>query len=124
MNKLDEREIAKTYIGKSYSDEKLNKIAHPNGSKKSEYMCYYLDLDKVFLDLFGITPRLYEKWRYFGYDFTVYIYLQDGFIKGCEIFKYRETYGGHGRPCGYELVPTQQEIRIFRRIMDYITKEN
>jgi hypothetical protein len=116
--KLDEREIARSYIGKQYSNEKLNKIAYPN--RENEHMCCYIDLKKEYLELFGITPRLYEKWRYFGYDFTVYIYVQGDFIKDCKIFKYRETYGGHGRPCGYELIPTQQEIRIFRRIMDYV----
>lgn len=117
--KLDEREIAKSYIGKPYLDEKLQKIAHPNGCDKSQYLCHNADFTEEHFKLFGVTPRLNEIWQYYGHDFTVYIYTKDGLINDCRIYKARVTWSGHCYPCQ----ATQQEIRIFRRIMDYITSE-
>ena len=115
--KLDEREIAKLYIGKHYSEEKLEKIAFTNGSNKSQYMCCNADFKQEHFELFGVTARLNEVWQYNGTDFTVYIDIKDNTIKDCHIYKARVTWSGCCRPNKV----TQQELRIFRRIMDYIT---
>lgn len=115
--KLDEREIAKSYIGNPYSCEKLNKIAYPNGCDKSQYICSNADFKTEHFELFGVTPRLNETWQYYGTDFSVYIDLKEGTIKDCRIYKARVTWSGRCCPCK----ATQQEIRVFRRIMDYIT---
>ena len=114
MNKLDEREIAKSYIGKPYSPDKLLKVACPN--RENEYMCCNADFKEEHLALFGVTPRLNEIWQYYGTDFTVYINVKDGAIKDCRIYKARVTWSGRCSP----VTATQQEIRIFRRIMDYV----
>lgn len=116
MNKLDEREIARLYIGKRHSIEKLQEVAHPNGCDKSQYICSNADFTAEHLELFGVTPRLNETWKYYGTDFSVYIDTKDGAIKDCRIYKARVTWSGH---C-YPNKATQQEMRIFRRIMDYL----
>lgn len=128
MKKLNDREIAQGYVGKTVNNENLLAVSYQNGTSYPEKYprfisdCYHYK--KEHLDLFGITPRLLESWGYRGVEFSVYIYIEDGMVADCKIFKYKNTYcGGHGRPSGYELNPSQQEIRIFRRIMDYITKE-
>lgn len=118
--KLDEREIARLYIGKPYSAEKLQEIAYPNGCDKSQYVCCNADFKEEHFKLFGVTPRLNETWQYYGHDFSVYIDIKDGAIKDCRIYKARVTWSGRSSPCQV----TQQEIRIFRRIMDYITSES
>ena len=115
--KLDERELARVYIGKPYSEAKLEKIAFPNGGNKSQYICSNADFKEEHFELFGVTPRLNETWKYYGTDFSVYIDLKEGTIKDCRIYKARVTWSGH---C-YPNKATQQEIRIFKRIMDYIT---
>lgn len=126
MHKLNEREIASNYIGKPFSREKLLAVSHQNGTSYPENhprfiaTCHHYKQD--LLELFGITDRLFESWGYYGIEFSVYIYTDCGKITGCKIFKYKDRsyWIGHGRPSGCELIPSQQEIRIFRRIMDYI----
>lgn len=127
MIKLDEREIAQSYVGKAVDTEKLLIVSYQNGKSypdgNDRYIADCYNYKKGLLDLFKITPLLLEKWGYSGIEFTVYLYIEDERLTGCKISKYKNTHcGGHGRPSGYELVPSQQEIRIFRRIMDYITK--
>lgn len=126
MKRLNEREISQSYIGKTINQERLLTVSYQNGTSYPEKYprfisdCYHYKQE--FLKLFGITPRLLESWGYRGIEFSVYIYIKDGMIAGSKILKYKNTHcGGHGRPSGDELVPSQQEIRIFRRIMDYIT---
>lgn len=126
MAKLNECETAQGYVGKAVDAEKLLLVSYKNGKSYPEgndrYIadCYHYKKD--LLDQFGITPLLLEKWGYSGIEFSVYLYVENEKLTGCKIFKYKNTHcGGHGRPSGYELIPSQQEIRIFRRIMDYIT---
>lgn len=137
MEKLNEREIAKGYAGKHFDAQKVTALFHNNGEHRAydintykpiddyytNYIAYCFHFDNETRERFGITPLLHERWGYAGIDFSVYIYVANDEIKACKIFKYKETYGGyHGRPSGNELVPSQQEIRIFKRIMDYITE--
>ena len=130
MKKLDEYDIAQSYVGKKVNEAHLQNTFRENGGG-GEYIAYCNNCDEEECDLFGITDILLDKWDYDGIDFRVYVLVKDGRIadndsfyqRRNKILKYKETYGGHGRPSGYELTPTQQEIRIFRRIMDYVTAE-
>lgn len=124
MEKLDEKEIATTYKGKLCSMKKLSKLFEENGgcmiSDSYEYIarCNYFS-SKEF-KTFGITDVLYYRWCCNDIKFHVCVYTKNGVIVHSKIFKHQKIYEG-GRPSNYELQPTQQEIRIFRRIMDYIT---
>ena len=121
--KLSERDIAQTYIGKSVDLVKSSEIFRPNGKymENDMHIAYCPSFPAEKRNFFGITYRLYEHWEYYGIDFRVNIYSENGIIKGSEITKHKEGCGGHGRPSGRYLIPTQQELRIFRRIMDYVT---
>jgi hypothetical protein len=126
MEKLNEREIAQGYAGKPVNREKLLTVSYQNGTffpeKYPRYVADCYKYEQELLELFGITPILLDRWGYYGIEFSVYIYVDDGRIVNCAIDKFKNTYcGGHGRPSGYGLTPSQQEIRIFRRIMDYIS---
>lgn len=128
MKQLDERKIAQSYVGKPFNKEKLLTVSYQNGESHPEkyprFIAKCYKYEKELLELFGITHTLFEKWGYYGIEFSVCIYIDDGKIVNSAIDKYKNTYcGGHGRPSGYGLIPSQQEIRVFRRIMDYITKE-
>lgn len=122
MKKLDEHEIAQGYIGKHCDTEKILQAFEQNG-EGDEYIAYCCCYSDEECQLFGITPILREKWEFYGIDFSIYLDLKDEKVSECYIVKYKETYSGHGRPEGDELIPTQQEIRIFRRIMDFIIKK-
>ena len=129
MRKLDEYEIAQSYVGKAVNEKHLQHTFTSNGSD-GEYIAYCNNCDEEECNLFGITDILLDKWDYDGIDFRVYVFVNEGRIadndsyyqRRNKILKYKDC-GGYGRPSGYELTPTQQEIRIFRRIMDYVTGE-
>ena len=126
MNKLNQFEIAQSYIGKTVNIERLLTVSYQNGKSYPECYPRYIsdcyNYDKKLLDLFNITPLLLENWGYYGIQFSIYLYVENENVYKCKIFKYKETYGGyHDRPQTHVLTPTQQELRIFRRIINYIT---
>jgi hypothetical protein len=118
MNKLNECEIAKSYVGKAVNAEKMNEIFDYNGvhSGLSNYIATCFHLDKETREKFGITPLLHERWGYAGVDFSVILDVLNDEIMRCCIYKCRDTDFN-----SFVLTPSQQEIRIFKRIMDYIT---
>ncbi len=119
MQKLNEIEIAQSYIGKTYDIKKLLTVSYQNGDNRYKVDCY--NYRKELLDLFGITSALLEKWGCYGIEVSVFINIKDNKIESCGIDKCKYSCSGHGRPTVKVLKPTQQEIRIFKRIMEYIT---
>ena len=123
MSKLNENEIALSYADKSINTEKLLKLFDKNGKHNGHDACiaYCEHFDKEKCDLFNITPTLSEYWGYYGIEFHIYLNIENTQVFNCAISKVKYTGGYHGRPSVHVLSPTQQEIRVFRRIMDYIT---
>lgn len=134
--KLNEYEIARAYVGKTCNKERLSSLFDYNGEDLAAstdengettyigcdmHIAYCSDFEEEVLELFGITEVLHNNWEWNGIDFRVNLFVLHGEVVDCEVFKYREYYSGHGRSSGDMLKPTQQEIRVFRRIMDYIT---
>ena len=119
MKKLDEREIAQSYAGKPYDTEKLLDVPFENGDNR--YIAYCHNFKKELLDLFGITPTILEKWESCDVELSVFINTDGTEIKNCGLDKCKYSCPGHGRPRVKVLKPTQQEIRIFRRIMNFVT---
>jgi hypothetical protein len=70
---------------------------------------------------FGVTDNLYEDWLYRGIGFALALSIDDGEIIGGYVEKIREGDCGHFKPNIHVLTPTQQELRIVRRILAYIT---
>lgn len=139
MAKLDERELTRSYLGRTCCAENLSKAFSANGTHNVDiyedgkfrripecamYIADCYNYTEELQNTFGITPVLLERWGYYGIEFSVYIYIKDGTICNCKVSKYKNTYcGGHGKPSGYELLPTQQELRIFKRVMDYVAED-
>lgn len=120
IKKLDSHEVAQCYEGKPIDFEKLLKVFTENGDDGEEYIAYCIEFDEDQCSLFNITPTIYDYWEFYGIEFSIYLDIKNETVFNCEISKFRETGGYHGRPQTHVLTPTQQEIRIFRRIMDYI----
>ena len=123
MKKLNDYEIAQSFIGKTINTENMLKVFTENGDDGEEYITYCNDFDNECNSLFNITPTLTEYWGYYGIQFSISIDVKNKMVYRCEMDKYKETGGYHGRPQTHVLIPSQQEIRLFRRIMNYITKE-
>ena len=119
MNRLDDIEIARSYIGKPYDEQRLLTLAYKVGDHRYITDCHNYKKEQQVL--FGITPALFEKWGFYGIEVSVFINVKNNIIDGCGIDKCRDTCCGHGRPTVKVFQPTQQEIRLFKRIMEYIT---
>lgn len=116
MTTLNEHNIFQSYIGRKVYEENFKKVFKQN--RLSRYIAYCSD----FKGDFGITDSLYERWELGGIDFRVIVTLSEGVVEIGAIDKYREGQHGHGRPLVHVLKPTQQEIRVARRILDYVTE--
>ena len=117
MSKLTEKEIFLPFIGKSVNPETFTKVS----SKDRIRIADYID-DPHYCELFGITDRIKELWGYSGVDFTMHLTVEDGIITKAYLDKLIERAGSHGRPTIKVLSISQQELRIARRILQYITK--
>lgn len=126
MANLTENDICTPFIGKSVHTEHLAKCARinrriANGDAHDEYIvysCLFL-YDQQLREQFGVTDKLKDLWERRGTEFNVYLYLNDGKISSCSIFKYTES--GGARPSMTTPKCTQQELRIGRRILEFVT---
>lgn len=120
MNKLTEQDLILPFIGKAMNPETFAKVAYENGS---EYMICNVDYmdDPQYCDLFGITDRIKWMWKYSGVDLTIYLSVENGILTKAHLYKDKDGCGGHGRSTSCVLTVSQQELRIVRRILEYIT---
>lgn len=121
MAKLTEIDIIALFIGKTVNQEHFDNIGH-RSLGNNYFICNEDYLTKPqYLEIFGITARLEEMWGYSGIDFSICLTLEDGGITKCHIDKCRYGGIGHGRPVTHVLSVSQQELRVARRILQYIT---
>ena len=115
MEKLDEHEIAQAYIGKPCNEERYSEIFN----KASAFYPSHCDIKIKWK--FDITPALYLGWEQRSVDFKIIVSKSQGVITNCRIIKYKDNYSGlYSRSSARDLTPTQQELRLFKRIMEYI----
>lgn len=124
MVNLSEYEIASKFIGMSVNMEALSRCAHKNGQGTDPavyivYSCGFL-YDHELKELFGVTDRLKETWERRGTEFNVCLHLSGNKILRCMIDKHND--GDGARPSCADLKCTQQELRIARRILSYVTQ--
>lgn len=121
MERLNEHDVALSFIGKSVDHERVAEVFD-----EGKYVCtaHCLHFDENLCKKFKITHALHEKWMYGGVDFRIKIEISNHQITDCGIFKYKDPSGGScGRPQGGEVSPNQQEIKIFERILEYVTRK-
>ena len=124
MSSLSFEKIKSKFIGRYVYWDNLAKCAQRNGTATDPavyivYSCGFLYKPEL-MDAFGVTPRLKGLWERRGTEFNVCVYIRDGKIDSCAVDKYREDDGA--RPSGGgTLKCTDQDLRIARRILEYIT---
>lgn len=124
MATLSEKDITSQYIGRRICADRLSRCAQKNGSGREPavyivYSCGFL-YDQELLELFGVTAKLKDQWERRGTDFNLCLRISDNQIVACTIDKHHE--GDGARPSCQDLKCTQQELRIARRILDYLTE--
>lgn len=124
MAQLLEKDFTSQYIGHAVCMENLSRCARKNGSDDvpEEYIVYSCGFlyDPELREQFGVTDKLKDLWERRGTEFNVYLYIADNILTSAKIFKYTES--GGARPSMTTPKCTQQELRIARRILDYITE--
>lgn len=121
MHKLTEQELLASFVGRSVNRNIFAELARESRNEYVIYNSRYLDKPQH-RDLFGVTDKLQERWEYSGVDFNLHLTLDGDVIVKGHLDKYREGCGGNGRPVVHVLKETQQELRVARRILEYITK--
>lgn len=126
MANLTEQDILAPVIGQSVCLDGLGFYAKRNAEteKGVEHIIYICDLmyDQKLRELFGITDKLKDIWERRGTVFNIYLYLNGRIVRKCSMEKFSE--GDGARPSGgRSLTCTQQELRIARRILSYITAQ-
>lgn len=120
---MSDKEIIVPFVGKSVNQENLARCAHKNGSDKdpAEYIVYSCGFlyKKDLRELFGVTDKLKDLWERRGTEYNVYLYITDNILTAAKILKYTES--GGARPTMTTPKSTQQELRIARRILEYVT---
>lgn len=124
MAVLTEENIISGYAGLTINDNALTRCARKNGSGKepAEYIIYSCGFlyDQELREMFGVTDKLKDLWERRGTEFNVYLYISDGVLTKANILKYTES--GGARPSMTTPKCTQQELRIARRILSYVTQ--
>lgn len=124
MPTLTEQAVCTSFIGKTIHTEHLIKCARRNHS--TEYSDEYIVYSCLFLynqelrERFGVTAKLKDLWERRGTEFNVYIYISDHRLVSSRILKYTES--GGARPSMTTPKCTQQELRIARRILEYLVE--
>ena len=117
-------DVISNYVGKSIDPQHFDKCANRNRPKgyTVEYIVYSSKFlyDAQLREIFGVTDKLKELWERRGTEFNIYLYVSDGALVAANIFKYTES--GGARPSISTPKCTQQELRIAKRILEYITK--
>ena len=122
MEILNEKEIAKAYIGKPFIPEKLRKIAIGSGNTRA--VVYSRRITRSQGALIGITDEIFNKWWDAGIYFAVYIDLiePDNIIENCSMRVFKVDYQGDGSVDFIDITPTAQEFEIFENVMNFITE--
>ena len=123
MSKLTEREIFAPFIGKAVNENYTNLIWHEFEGDVILYNYEWVN-NPTLRDKFGLTDKLHEDWLYRGVEYTIHLSVDDGEVLGCFVEKTRYGHCGHFKPNIHVLTPTPQELRIARRILEYITSES
>ena len=127
MKRVEEHQVFAAIVGMRLNLEKLGKIATHNGKGVGEYAdCEEFAigdltvLEEKLIKRFRITDALIEKWEYGGILFRVYLFIRNGILVGGHVFKYKISSENRCCVVGYEMSPTQQEVRLAGRILDYL----
>ena len=120
MNELNEAEIANAYVGKPYNTDRIRKIAM---GTQSGAVVFSRRITRSQGALIGITDEIFERW----WDADVYVKVlieldeESQIIKECVFDKYTSTDIGNGKFQFSSLTPTEEDLRIFLNVMEYIT---
>ena len=115
MVTLDENVIAQSYIGKPINEQRFLEIF-----KGTYFYPSHCDIQTQMK--FNISFALRWDWKNRNVDIKFYAGIQDGVLSYCHIEKRKDNYCGlHIRNTCVSLKPTQQELRLFKRIIEYIT---
>ena len=122
MAKLTEQEVFAPFIGKALNDRYVELTWHDFCGTLILYNYEWMD-DPNLRKQFGLTDKLHIDWLYRGIELALALSVDDGEVVGCYVEKNRQASCGHFKPNIYALTPTQQELRIAGRILEYVTKD-
>lgn len=128
MKSLEEIKSFAAYLGDCVDIEKLTDIASEVENTDSKYPdCkeyifsnQYLNSRSDAATQFKVISSLLNYWKAQNIVFEVHLFLQDQILIGGQMHKIKMIPMSNVE---YEMEPSLQEIRVARRVLDYIAKE-
>ena len=121
MAKLTE-EVFAPFVGKVLN-EKFAQLSWQDCDETYILYNYEWMDNQAIREQFGLTDKLYEDWLYRGIEYSIHLSVDEGEVPGCFVEKIRQGDCGHFKPNIHVLTPTSQEVRVARRVLEYITKD-
>ena len=121
MAKLTE-EVFAPFVGKVLN-EKFAQLSWQDCDETYILYNYEWMDNQAIREQFGLTDKLYEDWLYRGIEYSIHLSVDEGEVLGCFVEKIRQGDCGHFKPNIHVLTPTSQEVRVARRVLEYITKD-
>lgn len=122
MAKITEDEVVSPFIGKELNDRYAELASGDFAGFCTLYNRDWMDNSDL-RERFGLTEKLYADWIHRGIKLILRLSIDDGAVAGGFIEKVRDgVVYGSGKLDTYEMTPTQQELRIVGRILEYITR--
>lgn len=122
MQKLTEKDILFPYYGKTINRRAYDSLIWTVYNQQHTLRNWVYSDDPRFRELFGITDQLCKLWRYNDISLNLSFLFEDDIILFIGLYKYRRGYADHGHPIIREVTPSQQELRVIQKIMDYLTE--
>lgn len=123
MAKLTEQEVFAPFIGKMFNERCAELTWHDFMGTLVLYNYEWMDNPDL-RKQFGVTDKLHVDWLHRGIKLTTVLSVDNGVVAGCYVEKFREGMNySRGKLDTYEMTPTQQDLRIAGRILEYITQD-
>lgn len=129
MKKLDELKSFATYLGDTVNEERLSNVSfEPEEADEPypgclKYTIVSTRLCSADMQQLRIIKPLADYWDNQNIHLCIYLFIENKKLIGGQIHKYKTVDYEDGDSNSYELEPTLQEIKVVRRLLDYLTKE-
>lgn len=129
MKKIDEIKSFASYLGDAIDEDRLMNVSGECETANEPYegsLRYTIHSSRLCsgdMQQLRIIKPLVDYWNTQNIHLCIYLFTENKKLIGGQIHKYKTVDYEDGDSNSYELEPTLQEIKVVRRLLDYLTKE-
>ncbi len=129
MKKIDEIKSFASYLGDAIDEERLRNVSSEYEAANEPYegsLRYTILSSRLCssdMQQLRIIKPLADYWDAQKIHLCVCLFVENTKLIGGQIHKYKTVDYEDGESNSYELEPTLQEIKVVRRLLNYLSKE-